>query len=41
MIEGGCLCFSVEYMKKKLDSDDTGVIVLENFLTEFFPFEVK
>ena len=31
---------SVQYMISKLDADCTGVIVLSDFLDEFFPYQV-
>lgn len=31
----------VQYMASKLDSDNTGVILLNDFLAEFFPFQVN
>ena len=38
------LCFfvnnSVSFMKERLDQDSMGIILLQNFLKEFFPGEV-
>ena len=31
---------SVSFMKERLDQDSVGIILLHNFLTEFFPGEV-
>lgn len=33
------LCFSVNIMKKKLDSESLGIILLNAFMDEFFPKE--
>ena len=32
---------SVSFMKERLDQDSMGIILLQNFLKEFFPGEVQ
>ena len=32
---------SVSFMKERLDQDSMGIILLQNFLKEFFPGEVR
>ena len=33
--------YSVHYMESRLDPEKIGIILLENFLKEFFPYPVR